>query len=208
MRNNAFLELVKVVDSFDDKNYIISTIAYSAAPTVEGKKPSTVVNLGKNQRNLRVLWQKYKDYVAGSLGVSFFELRHTEESILVLIYKPKLLGNSLFKKSSMKLLRDYGYTDDMSILECLEHLKSRYSFGCPHEMGIFLGIPVDDVISFIENQGAKCLLCRYWKVYHNPRRAMCIFNAYDKAKSKMAYSIVNFFNDISQEKTFICAEGG
>ncbi|KUO77006.1 MAG: hypothetical protein APF77_05735 [Clostridia bacterium BRH_c25] len=200
MSGHNLLELVRVVDGLGDKDYLISTIAYSAAPTVEGKKPSTVVNLPRNRRNLCELWQRHKSDVAESLAVSFFELRRNEDSILVLIYKPETLNKYLLKKSSMRFLRDYGYRREMGLEGCLEHLKRRYNCECPHELGVFLGYPVKDVIGFIENQGKKCLLCRYWKVYHNPGRAKCIFNAYDKAKKKMACIILDTYKSRGSNK--------
>jgi len=187
------LEFARTVESLEDKEYLISTIAYSAAPTVEGKKPSTIVNLTKNRRNLFQLWQNHKADVTHGLGVSFFELRQNEDGILVLIYKPDLLEKYLIKKSSASFLSGYGYHRGMSLEEHLEQLKRRYSRGCPHELGIFLGYPVKDVIGFIENEGKDCLLCRYWKVYHNPRRAMCVFDAYDKAKSRAACAILDAY---------------
>lgn len=191
MSRHNLVELVNRIDSFDDKAYLISTVAYTAAPTVEGQKPSTIINLSRNQRNLYELWQRYKNYVAESLAVSFFELRQSEDSILVLIYKTEILRNCLLKKSNLRFLETYGYGKEMSLQGYLERLKCRYSSGCPHELGVFLGYPINDVIGFIKNQGKKCLLCRYWKVYHNPSRAMCIFNSYDQAKMRMAHTILN-----------------
>ena len=191
MCRENLLQLTRVVDSFDDKEYLISTIAYSAAPTVEGHKPSTVISLPKNRRNLFQLWKSHKHDVAISLGVSFYELRQNEEGIQVLIYKPELLRKCLVRKSSISFLREYGYKEDMSLEDSLDQLKCRYRAGCPHELGIFLGYPVKDVEGFIEKQGKDCLLCRYWKVYHNPRRATCMFDAYDRAKDKVACAILD-----------------
>lgn len=191
MCGEKLLQLARAVDSFDDKEYLISTIAYSAAPTVEGRKPSTVVSLSKNRRNLFQLWQSHKEDVAVSLGVSYYELRQNAEGILVLIYKPELLEKCLLRKSSIGFLKEYGYRKEMSLEGCLEQLKCRYRVSCPHELGIFLGYPVKDVEGFIEKQGKDCLLCRYWKVYHNPRRAMCMFDAYDRAKDKVACAILD-----------------
>ena len=54
--------------------------------------------------------------------------------------------------------------------------------GFPHEIGIFLGYPVEDVRGFIENEGQKYLMIGYWKVYKNLSRAKMIFNEYDRAK--------------------------
>lgn len=191
------LQLASIVDKLQDREYLISTIAYSAAPTVEGQKPSTIINLTKNKRNLLQLWHRHKAEVVERLGVNAFEIRQNYECIQVLIYKPELLEKYLRKKSSASFLNSYGYHKEMELEEYLEQLKHRYSCGCPHELGIFLGYPVKDVIGFIENRGKGCLLCRYWKVYHNPRRATCIFDAYDKAKSKVAGEILVTYTDRS-----------
>lgn len=48
----------------------------------------------------------------------------------------------------------------------------------PHEIGIFLGYPVDDVLGFIENEGANYLFCGFWKVYSNPEGAQKAFDDY------------------------------
>lgn len=37
----------------------------------------------------------------------------------------------------------------------------------PHEMGILLGYPVEDVEGFIINNGKNELYTGYWKVYDN-----------------------------------------
>ncbi|NLM20268.1 MAG: DUF3793 family protein, partial [Peptococcaceae bacterium] len=68
--------------------------------------------------------------------------------------------------------------------------------GCPHEIGVFLGFPCQDVKAFMEYQekisgarsrsqverGPKLLLNGYWKVYHNPDLASDIFRRYDLAR--------------------------
>lgn len=53
---------------------------------------------------------------------------------------------------------------------------------CPHEIGLFLGYPLDDVKSFIKNKGKNCICCRYWKVYHHPEQAQKTFRLIDEAQ--------------------------
>ena len=40
--------------------------------------------------------------------------------------------------------------------------------GFPHEVGLFLGYPLDDVTGFIEQKGKNYKCCGIWKVYGNP----------------------------------------
>lgn len=53
--------------------------------------------------------------------------------------------------------------------EFFARLKRRESF--PHEAGIFLGYPFEDVISFEKYEGKNCKYCGYWKSYTNPEEA-------------------------------------
>ena len=52
----------------------------------------------------------------------------------------------------------------------------------PHEMGIFLGYPLEDVRGFIRHEGKESRYTGYWKVYGDVTQAKQIFQAYDDAK--------------------------
>ena len=41
----------------------------------------------------------------------------------------------------------------------------------PHEIGVFLGYPLPDVVGFIENQGRNFTCCGCWKAYGDPDAA-------------------------------------
>ena len=52
----------------------------------------------------------------------------------------------------------------------------------PHEIGIFLGYPLEDVDGFITHQGENCKLCGCWKVYGNVEQARRTFASYEKCR--------------------------
>ena len=64
-------------------------------------------------------------------------------------------------------------------------LRKRFATddGFPHEIGLFLGYPLGDVMGYIENAGrnSKCSGC--WKVYCNECEAMKLFAKFDKCKN-------------------------
>ena len=60
----------------------------------------------------------------------------------------------------------------------------------PHELGIILEYPVEDVEDFIKFGGQNCLMERYWKVYHNVERARAVFAAYDAAKDQAMGEVI------------------
>lgn len=72
-----------------------------------------------------------------------------------------------------------------------QNLKKGKKSEFPHEIGIFLGYPIEDVKGFIKWQGRKYLFAGYWKVYAHLVETKELFQAYDKAKEQ---SIQEFLN--------------
>ena len=78
-------------------------------------------------------------------------------------------------------LKKCGYTD-FSTEAVLKKLKERFSHGgdFPHEIGIFLGYPLGDVIGFIQNSGKNCKCTGCWKVYCDECSAKKTFDKFKK----------------------------
>lgn len=76
----------------------------------------------------------------------------------------------------------------ISIYMLLKRLSKRIMMYCggdiefPHEIGVFLEYPVEDVKGFLENNGERSLYSGYWKVYHNPDETIKLFDRYDKER--------------------------
>ena len=96
-----------------------------------------------------------------------------------------VIGTCILKPGVLHFLERYGYlsTDaDEAIIHLKERLSNLEGEGFPHEIGIFLGYPLGDVIGFIENAGRnfKCSGC--WKVYCNECEAVKLFAKYKKCR--------------------------
>ena len=64
------------------------------------------------------------------------------------------------------------------------HLAKRLSDSAefPHEIGLFLGYPIVDVIGFIHNKAQNYKYCGLWKVYGDTEQAQKIFELYKKCE--------------------------
>lgn len=139
---------------------------------------------------LTVTHKKFEEavYHLGASGISYRILYSDERIKVVLFYHEDMLRDHLNKKRERTYLRKYGY-DQMSFEGYLDRLCMRMSAyhrreaDFPHELGIFLEYPIEDVESFILNGGKNFLLSGYWKVYSNPEQARKIFAALDEAKN-------------------------
>lgn len=193
------LKFARTLKSMEGKNYIQSMIAFCAAPTIKGKKPSSLMSFNTQGKNTMSLWRRYGREVCELFELHHFELKNGNNGIVVLFYRKNMLEQHINQRCNQPFLksRGYGFTDDLD--EKLEILKQRFEKLCPHEVGIFLGIPVEDVEGFIDHKGKNYLLCRYWKVYGDPQCAEVLFKDYDTARSSMAHFVIDLKSDSMAE---------
>ncbi len=108
-------------------------------------------------------------------------LKITDARALVYVYRKKMLEADLAREGVENLLRKYGY-QNMVLSECFMVLKQhlRESACFPHEIGLFLGYPLEDVLGFIKHGGKNCKHCGIWKVYSNECETRQLFAKYQK----------------------------
>lgn len=178
--NKDFFEFL---NSLNDKDYMNNFITYLISPIITGIKPSSTITLTKEGKNLYDLWEKYGDNFLEELNLKSIVLRKESNAKIILVYNELNLMNTLYSRDIFYFLEKLGYNMNMTISKILNHLVYRYStFHCPHELGIFLGIPLIDVKNFMDCSKKKCILCGYWKVYENKEVAERIFKFYDSSK--------------------------
>lgn len=113
-------------------------------------------------------------------GVNIRILRVRKRALLYL-YRPSSLRRDFATTEVAMLLRQYGYTvDDPDA--CITQLCSRLAgaAGFPHEIGLFLGYPAEDVRGFIENRSEGCKCVGTWRVYGDEDAARARFAQYEK----------------------------
>lgn len=127
------------------------------------------------------------DSILAGTDIEYRFLAMDKGRCLLFLYRQRELAAYLNRADVREFLVCYGYRCQ-SVEEVLCRLSERvceyfhHSLGFPHEIGVFLDYPIDDVRCFIEQEGRGGFLTGYWKVYHNPGRAQLIFQAYDKAR--------------------------
>lgn len=117
-------------------------------------------------------------------GVALRTLRQADGKALIYVYRPAELARTLEDGATRSLLIQCGY-DRFDVDGALLTLRGRLNEGeaFPHEIGVFLGYPLEDVLGFIENGGKNCLSCGCWKVYSDPCTALAAFKRFEKCKS-------------------------
>ncbi len=114
-------------------------------------------------------------------GLCILPLRIDEKKAVVYVCRPHKLEQDLRDSIAIKLLEEYGYPSH-SPFPCILKLADRLSreSDFPHEIGLFLGYPPEDVEGFIRH-GAKDYKCvGAWKVYGDAEKAEKLFSRYKK----------------------------
>lgn len=151
------------------------------APTLAGMKSAGLFNHFYCERQVVLDELEFVNAKLNSRGVYVEPLLWRGNSVLIYAYRLKHLQNELCGSGVMELLEPYGYTCCEAGI-CIRHLKERlYAYECfPHEIGVFLGYPLEDVRGFIENNGKNCKSCGIWKVYCNEAEKQKLFEKFKK----------------------------
>jgi len=141
------------------------------APTLCGIKPANLFTLAESdfiKADVKHWENRLKNQ---NLCLEVFKSSENRWTIFAydFVWIRKILSDVLVQS----YLRGKGYSNPLDTIKSLDELflrlKNRNGF--PHEIGLFLGYPIEDVISFEENQGRNCKYCGYWKSYCNPEEA-------------------------------------
>lgn len=117
----------------------------------------------------------------GKKGLRMIPLRVEEKRALIYLYRPGRLARDLQQDTARQLLQRYGYGTQTPV-RCVSLLRNRLGKGgeFPHEIGLFLGYPPEDVQGFIENKPNSCKSVGFWKVYGDVQKAQKTFARYQK----------------------------
>ena len=118
-----------------------------------------------------------------SKGLRIVPLRYRDGVGLIYVYRPRKLQCDLCNETACRLLSSRGYCCSHPT-GCVRQLRARLSQqeDFPHEIGLFLGYPPEDVDGFIHRKHeAKC--SGHWKVYGDVASAERTFALYKKCTS-------------------------
>lgn len=151
------------------------------APTLAGLKSGSLFCFSYNSVEEVRKYMAYWNRLLNTKGVMVKVLRLINGKALIYVYRYKKMMKDIENEAVREFLNERGYSCE-SIDQMLEHLSKRITSEneFPHEIGLFLGYPFEDVLGFIENKGQNHKCVGIWKVYSDEEKANCIFELYQK----------------------------
>ncbi len=162
------------------------TLALHCAPSLAGIKPADLISWAPPEQG----GGEVLDYYAKLLdrrGICLRALGPCRKRTLLLIFRPRQLNGWLEQPQVAAMLEQAGYPVSGGTEALLRHLGRRLEGGTfPHEIGLFLGYPPEDVAGFLRDGGRSCKLCGPWKVYGDVEAAERRFAAFQRCRASLS----------------------
>ena len=160
-------------------------VVRNCAPTLAGLKTGNLFACPYENREDLLDFLRSLNRRLGKKGVRAVPLRIRQDRALIYLYRPARLEKDLSCASCEALLSEFGYNcrgGSRCLTRLARRLKQQEDF--PHEIGLFLGYPLEDVTGFIAAGGAEYRCSGCWKVYGDVEQAQHLFRRYAACRKR------------------------
>lgn len=181
-------EIYEIVKGMDLEN-IETQLALQCAPLITGLKVSNLLIISKGN-------EEVVKRILNRTGISYYRLIQTRTKTTFLLFRRNELEEFLSDENVKNVFIRAGYKS-LQIGKILRTFSLRYEAymqgdkSFPHEMGLLLGYPVEDVVGFVENNGKNFLYSGYWKVYENQKAKVKLFDKFKVAEETLIHLLSN-----------------
>lgn len=151
------------------------------SPTLAGMKTGNLFSCSFPDENEMKECIRCWNRMLTKKGLRVIPFRYQKGRALIYVYRPALLSKDLNHNIAKRLLMERGYTMETSercVIQLMRRICKCEEF--PHEIGLFLGYPPEDVCGFIENKASSCKCVGCWKVYSDAETAQKTFAKFKK----------------------------
>ena len=149
------------------------------SPTLAGLKTANMFPIRLEPGENITEEVKQLNRILGKKGIRTIILRRNAKNALLYLYRPDYLDRDLAVPAAKEILESKGYRCS-SAGSCILQLIHRMAGGgeFPHEVGLFLGYPAEDVDGFIRNRARGFKRVGTWKVYGDEKAAQKRFDEF------------------------------
>lgn len=151
------------------------------APTLAGIKTGNLVSVQYSDMDELENDLAEINRLFAEKGVKAVLLSYKDCRALIYLYRPAYLERDMRREETAKILMPCGY-DCANAQACVDRLRKRIAQteDFPHEIGLFLSYPPEDVRGFIDHRDTGCKMVGYWRVYSDEEYAKKTFDRYRK----------------------------
>ena len=156
-------------------------VVRNCAPTLAGIKTGSLFPCSCENKDALLQSIRSINRKLSKKGLRCVPLRFSGTKVLIYVYRPEKLRADLMDHTAQTILDQQGYSPgnaDKCLVQLAKKLRGNSDF--PHEIGLFLGYPAEDVHGFMVNKACSCKCAGCWKVYGDVESAQKKFAQYKK----------------------------
>ena len=177
---------MEIVQKLDRESLEVQLLL-QCAPMIAGLKASNLLIIAsENEADARRILNGTK--------ISCARLARMDKKTTMLIYHEQWVKEYLASREVSDLLRVLGY-EGKGFYEVLHSVRKKYRSYMkkegefPHELGLLLGYPAEDVKGYMDNKGRNYLCTGYWQVYADPAAKLNLFQKFELARERLIRAI-------------------
>ena len=153
-----------------------------AAPTLAGIKTGSLFPCPCDDKEELLADIRRLNRLLVPKGLCLLPIRFSDGRALLYLYRPQELCRDLQNEQALEILAHAGYGSTAHSGRCVANLIRRFREGgeFPHEVGLFLSYPPEDVKGFIDHRAGDFKCAGLWKVYGDERRAQRLFDRFKR----------------------------
>jgi hypothetical protein len=161
-------------------------------PVIMGVKASEIMSFHPCDRHTDHKLKTIQELMLHSEGMKTMSFQLSDHSTKIVFYSHAKLNELLRDCRVIRFLQGEGYPTQVSIEGYLKHLQQRfYDVGMPHEIGVFLGYPIKDVMGFMGKGNLKRVKIQGWQVFGDERPSDYLYEAFCQARIAMRHRLEN-----------------
>ncbi|MEG1311256.1 MAG: DUF3793 family protein [Romboutsia sp.] len=183
-------------------SHYIKWVIEVLGPVILGSKPCEILNIPLKD-NMRI--NKLTDiefFFSSCCKINYKIIKTHDGGTRLLFINKHSLSKVLDNKKCINFLKFIGYPPNCNIDNYIDILINKlHSIEFPHEIGIFLGYPLKDVVGFMGYGSYKFCKVRHWNVYGDPSISDIVCNNFLQDRNRMKEILIS--NSLDELKNII-----
>ena len=164
----------------------IKRILEMLGAVILGSKPAEIINVPGSKEDKKIKLSKIEAFFSNCSRITYRIITTHDGGKRVLFINEKSMEKVLVNKRCINFLKFVGYSSDYELNDCMDELVFRLqSEEFPHEIGVFLGYPLKDVLGFMGYGKNELVEVRNWRIYGDKEISYEVYNNFMRDKAIM-----------------------
>ena len=164
----------------------IKRILEMLGAVILGSKPAEIINVPGSKEDKKIKLSQIEAFFSNCSRITYRVITTHDGGKRVLFINEKSMEKVLVNKRCINFLKFVGYPADYELNDYMDELVFRLqSEEFPHEIGVFLGYPLKDVLGFMGYGKNELVEVRNWRIYGDKEISYEVYNNFMRDKAIM-----------------------